>query len=94
MSARKGKYEQRRKHSVSWLESMPDSQLIRASFTRVSPNRAAMPKRIKFHTTGGTIAKVYFYIVYIAMNGRIFDPNRTRKNLERSCFEKTPVREG
>jgi L-asparaginase len=25
--------------------------------------------------------------VYIAMNGRIFDPRRTRKNLEKNCFE-------
>ncbi len=25
--------------------------------------------------------------VYIAMNGRILDPRRTRKNLEKNCFE-------
>ncbi len=25
--------------------------------------------------------------VYITMNGRIFDPQRTRKNRERNCFE-------
>ena len=25
--------------------------------------------------------------VYLAMNGRIFDPRRTRKNRERNCFE-------
>jgi len=25
--------------------------------------------------------------VYLAMNGRIFDPNRTRKNREKNCFE-------
>jgi L-asparaginase len=25
--------------------------------------------------------------VYIVMNGRIFDPSRTRKNLEKNCFE-------
>jgi L-asparaginase len=25
--------------------------------------------------------------VYIAMNGRIFDPRRTRKNLDKNCFE-------
>jgi L-asparaginase len=25
--------------------------------------------------------------VYIVMNGRVFDPQRTRKNLERNCFE-------
>ena len=25
--------------------------------------------------------------VYIAMNGRIFDPRRVRKNLEKNCFE-------
>jgi L-asparaginase len=25
--------------------------------------------------------------VYIAMNGRVFDPRRTRKNLEKNCFE-------
>jgi L-asparaginase len=25
--------------------------------------------------------------VYIAMNGRIFDPQRTRKNLDKNCFE-------
>jgi len=25
--------------------------------------------------------------VYIAMNGRIFDPPRSRKNVERNCFE-------
>ena len=25
--------------------------------------------------------------VYIAMNGRIFDPRHTRKNIERNCFE-------
>ncbi len=25
--------------------------------------------------------------VYLAMNGRIFDPKRTRKNRERNCFE-------
>jgi L-asparaginase len=25
--------------------------------------------------------------VYIAMNGRVFDPNRVRKNLEWNCFE-------
>jgi L-asparaginase len=27
--------------------------------------------------------------VYIAMNGRIFDPARVRKNRERNCFEET-----
>jgi L-asparaginase len=27
--------------------------------------------------------------VYIAMNGRIFDPARTRKNLNDNCFEET-----
>ncbi len=27
--------------------------------------------------------------VYIAMNGRIFDPTRVRKNLELNCFEET-----
>jgi L-asparaginase len=32
--------------------------------------------------------------VYIVMNGRIFDPRLTRKNLERNCFEETPVQEG
>lgn len=31
--------------------------------------------------------------VYIAMNGRVFDPNRTRKNLEQNCFEEIPARE-
>jgi L-asparaginase len=25
--------------------------------------------------------------VYIAMNGRIFDPARTRKNVQGNCFE-------
>lgn len=25
--------------------------------------------------------------VYIVMNGRVFDPERTRKNVERNCFE-------
>jgi L-asparaginase len=25
--------------------------------------------------------------VYIVMNGQVFDPRRTRKNLERNCFE-------
>ena len=25
--------------------------------------------------------------VYIAINGKIFDPNRARKNIERNCFE-------
>ena len=25
--------------------------------------------------------------VYIAMNGRVFDPRRTRKNLQKNCFE-------
>ncbi len=25
--------------------------------------------------------------VYLAMNGRIFDPRRTRKNREKHCFE-------
>ena len=25
--------------------------------------------------------------VYIAMNGRIFDPTKTRKNIEQNCFE-------
>jgi L-asparaginase len=27
--------------------------------------------------------------VYIAMNGQLFDPKHTRKNIEQSCFEKT-----
>jgi len=27
--------------------------------------------------------------VYIAMNGRIFNPHRTRKNRQRNCFEET-----
>jgi L-asparaginase len=27
--------------------------------------------------------------VYIAMNGRVFDPERTRKNVARNCFEET-----
>ena len=30
--------------------------------------------------------------VYISMNGRIFDPNRTRKNLELNCFEEVDSR--
>jgi L-asparaginase len=25
--------------------------------------------------------------VYIVMNGRVFDPQRTRKNLKKNCFE-------
>jgi len=25
--------------------------------------------------------------IYIVMNGRVFDPSRTRKNLEKNCFE-------
>jgi L-asparaginase len=33
--------------------------------------------KIKFLTTG----------VYIAMNGRIFDPARSRKNVANNCFE-------
>ena len=28
--------------------------------------------------------------VYIAMNGLVFDPSRTRKNLEKNCFEEEP----
>ena len=28
--------------------------------------------------------------VYLAINGRIFDPARVRKNRERNCFEETP----
>jgi L-asparaginase len=32
--------------------------------------------------------------VYIVMNGQVFDPRRTRKNLERNCFEEIePKRE-
>jgi L-asparaginase len=31
--------------------------------------------------------------VYIVMNGRVFDPNRTRKNLERNCFEEIPAQD-
>ncbi|MBT4088787.1 MAG: asparaginase [Deltaproteobacteria bacterium] len=27
--------------------------------------------------------------VYIAMNGQLFDPTQTRKNIEQNCFEKT-----
>jgi len=27
--------------------------------------------------------------VYLAMDGRIFDPDRTRKNVEKNCFEET-----
>jgi len=27
--------------------------------------------------------------VYVAMNGRVFDPRRARKNRERNCFEET-----
>lgn len=32
-------------------------------------------------------AQVLLPGVYLAMNGRIFDPARTRKNRERNCFE-------
>ena len=32
--------------------------------------------------------------VYIVMNGRVFDPKRTRKNLEKNCFEEIPGAEG
>lgn len=28
--------------------------------------------------------------VYIVMNGRVFDPQRTRKNVEKNCFEQEP----
>jgi len=32
--------------------------------------------------------------VYLAMNGRVFDPSRTRKNREQNCFEEIePARE-
>jgi len=29
--------------------------------------------------------------VYIVMNGKVFDPRRTRKNLEKNCFEEIPT---
>jgi len=29
--------------------------------------------------------------IYIAMNGRVFDPDHARKNLARNCFEETGV---
>jgi len=32
--------------------------------------------------------------VYIVMNGRVFDPSRTRKNLERNWFEEIPDKQG
>jgi L-asparaginase len=28
--------------------------------------------------------------VYIAMNGRIFDPMKSRKNVPKNCFEEVP----
>jgi L-asparaginase len=31
--------------------------------------------------------------VYIVMNGRVLDPNRTRKNLEKNCFEEIEANE-
>jgi hypothetical protein len=56
--------------------------------------------KVKFFTAGGTIDKVYFDAkseyevgppqvveILIAMNGRIFDPARTRKNIADNCFE-------
>jgi L-asparaginase len=54
---------------------------------------AMEPARFKYSDAvfniGGAVAAVQILQpgVYIAMNGRIFDPDRVRKNLEKSWFE-------
>lgn len=48
---------------------------------------------IKIYTTGGSIDKNYQTLpdgVYVVMNGRAFDPRRSRKNLDLDRFEDSP----
>lgn len=69
------------------LKAIPDKTIV---FTG-----ALTPARFKFSDAAFNIGCAIGAVqildpgVYIAMNGRIFDPDKVRKNLERNWFEST-----